>query len=178
LLRGKIKTSTMTITAAGALEAQKGSREKRAIGENLLHNGRIQDYAQGVCYDAVAFTRYMLGANIHHDDLSQISGQEWRSRFQFTEKGIQWNGAQIERGTAVGFQYIHNGEIFHAGISLGGSMVRGDNGGKLGAGWTAAGDSDLTSALELVDSEQYPKSEHVYRLKNETTLLKVWLSRL
>lgn len=178
MLRGKIKTLTMTITAAGALEAQKGSREKRTIGENLMNNARIQDYAQGVCYDAVAFTRYMLGANIHHDELLQITGQEWRSRFQFTEKGIQWDGTQIERGTAVGFQYMHNGEIFHASISLGGSMVRGDNGGKLGAGWTAAGDSDLTSALELIDSEDRPGTEHVYRIKNETSLLKVWLSRL
>ncbi|WP_256979753.1 hypothetical protein [Burkholderia sp. AU16741] len=68
----------------------------------------------------------------------------WKTRFNF-ETGNQWDErASIPAGTAVGF--ARGADVFHAAIAVGGTRIRGINGGLLGAGWLRP--VDLTRVLQ------------------------------
>jgi len=160
----------MNLSPLGANVSQRGAVERLNIGHRLLQDEGIRNYVhQGVCYDAVAFTKFLLGAPIDVNSLLNLYGPDWKPVFNFLA-GRLWLGEPIDVGTAVGFQYVHNGDIFHTSIALGGHRIRGENGHRLGNGWISIGDSDL-SRLEQV-------SRGVYRLPNENVELRVWLSFL
>lgn len=131
----------MLLTPKGAHAAQLGHMEKHTLGRNLmLGMFDINEFLQsGVCYDSVAFVRYLLGARITNDDLLRISGNDWLRKFDF-EHGSQWDGrSPIPHGTAIGFankpeqKVIHI--VFHAALAIGGTEARGVNGYRLGPGW-------------------------------------------
>lgn len=134
----------MSLKPKGAFVAQLGPVKRIIHGLNLLNNTNINLYTNGICYEAVAYTRYLLGANIPPNNLVNTNGQNWLAFFNFNA-GQQWFGGNIPQGMAVGFQTFPNGSFFHAAISLGGTTVRGVNGHLLGTGWTNAGDRDLAT---------------------------------
>ena len=126
----------MQLSEKGAHAAQLGHREKHALGERLmLGTADIREYVNGICYDAVAFARYLLGGRITIDDLLAINAQDWRRKFNF-ELGRQWDGkSPIPRGTAIGFWRQNDRQVFHAALAVGGTELRGVNGSRLGSGW-------------------------------------------
>lgn len=127
----------MELTDKGAHAAQLGHRERHALGEHLMYaGGPIDEYiGRGICYDAVAFVRFLLGARITIDELLDTSGKGWRNKFNF-ERGRQWDGrSAIPHGTAIGFWRDYDREVFHAALAIGGTQARAINGFKLGDGW-------------------------------------------
>jgi len=138
----------MNLTPLGAQVAQQGLRERRIKGRDLLSNINIDAYIhRGMCYDAVAYTRYLLEDNITPNQLITTFAQGWRRLFRF-ENGKQWRGGNIPAGIAVGFQRVGDRQFFHAAISIGNMRVRGINGGGLGDGWTNIGDRNLNTLMQ------------------------------
>ncbi|MEO7266147.1 MAG: hypothetical protein ABIW38_14615 [Ferruginibacter sp.] len=126
----------MNLTPLGAQAAMLGESEKKELA-NLLISGskNISDYTNGVCYDTVAYVRYLLNPNITPDEIIHTNGQDWNRKFDFLG-GQKWNGeSHIYSGTAVGFYRLVDNKVFHAAIGINGSEVRAVNGGPLGAGW-------------------------------------------
>ncbi len=121
---------------------QKERQRKAQLGIDLLDSKQdIGVYVKGVCYDAVAFVRYLLNPAL--EKLFQTtSGNQWANiLFQYTEVGpTVWKGEKIARGTAVGFYNMNSKKIFHAAISVGGTIVRGVNGFLLSPGWGVPAD--------------------------------------
>jgi hypothetical protein len=108
----------------------------RAITARRLIDGQddITLYVRGaLCYDAVAYVIYMLGAHIPPNALVPTTAQAWLPTLDFDD-GAVWMGAHIATGTAVGFERPATG-IFHAALAIGGTRIRAVNGGLLGAGW-------------------------------------------
>jgi hypothetical protein len=160
----------MNLTPLGAHVAQQGIPERSMVGQRLLQDDNIRNYVDGgLCYDCVVYTRFLLGANIDIPSLLNITAQDWRSQFNFSSS-MQWYGGPIEFGTAVGFEYVYNNDVFHAAISTGGYRVRGENGGKLGAGWIYPGDGDLAKLERVRDG--------IFRLPGEKMEFRVRLSNL
>jgi len=125
----------MHLTAKGAHAAQLGHPERHQLGERLMAGADAREYTDGICYDVVAFVRFLLGARISPADLASTSAQAWKLKFAF-ERGRQWDGrSPIPHGTAVGFARENDKQVFHAAIAVGGTEVRGVNGLKLGNGW-------------------------------------------
>ena len=123
----------MNLTTLGAQVAQRGIPERAAIANQLMQGTDIANYTRSaICYDTVAYVRYLLGAAINVDQLLDTSGQNWRAIFDFPS-GVQWGGGPIPNGTAVGFERVGD-QVFHAALAIGGTTVRGVNGGTLGTG--------------------------------------------
>ena len=147
----------MNLTPLGAQVAQQGPPERRTVGQSLISlvpPKPITAYVNnGICYDTVAYVRFLLGANIAPNDLLNVNGQLWAPRFN--AGGMLWHGAGITAGTAVLFRRPGTNQPFHVAISLGGLKVRGVNGNNLGAGWTPVGDCNLSTQLTCVPPGQY-----------------------
>ena len=159
----------MGVTPQGAKSAMLGNLEKQALANQLLNgNLNVEDYMQGVCYDAVAFVKYLLGGGINHNQLLDIGGQGWLPVFNFMGGNI-WVGGNIPAGTAVGFYRLVDNQIFHASISVGGTVVRGINGGLLGAGWANA-PRDLSTLA--------PDPNNNNAFIHDNTSIRVFLSNL
>jgi hypothetical protein len=126
----------MELTPLGAKTATMGAPERKQVGTKILRGEDITKYTKGaICYDTVAFVRYLLGARIAPNDLLHINGQAWKTKFAF-ESGSVWEGkSALPAGAAVGFWRLGDKNLFHASIASGASKVRGTNGGKFGAGW-------------------------------------------
>jgi hypothetical protein len=125
----------MQLTTLGAQAAMLGTTEKQILANRLISGENINPYTNGVCYDTVAYVRYLLNAQITPDELTLLQGQDWRNKFNFTH-GVKWLGmTPIPTGTAVGFFRLIDRTVFHAALGVGGSFIRAVNGGKLGAGW-------------------------------------------
>ena len=141
----------MLLTPTGAHAAQLGVQERRALADQLLAGQKnIIEFTTGVCYDTVAFIRYLLNAGITPSDLKATDGGTWKLKFAF-ERGREWDGAMaIPKGTAVGFKrpvgYTADPDkFFHAAVATGGTKVRGVNGGLLSPGWSE--EVDLRNVL-------------------------------
>jgi hypothetical protein len=137
----------MKLTKLGEQKAKLDAPKRVPFAKSLMSSkapARVEDYMAGVCYDAVAYVRYLLGANISYQQLTTTSGNDW---IPFLDQGKSWTGGAIPEGTAVVFRRPNKG-AFHAAVSLGGTKVRGINGGKLGTGWVIAGDSDISGMLK------------------------------
>jgi hypothetical protein len=147
----------MNLTALGAQVAQRGPQERNQIGMSLLGPAPppINSYIiNGICYDTVAYVRFLLGAQITPTDLVTLSGQGWGQRFNAA--GNLWMyKANIALGTAVLFRRPGTNLPFHVAISLGGLQVRGVNGNNLGAGWSPIGDCNLVSQLTPINQGQF-----------------------
>lgn len=100
----------------------------------MLGQDRIEMYMQGVCFDVVAYVRYLLGANITPTLLVDAEGEQWVPHFNFTA-GTIWQGGPIPKGTAVGFERQLDMKIFHAALGVGGAKIRGVNNFMLSPGW-------------------------------------------
>ena len=125
----------MDLTSSGIHTAMFGQREKQIVAKKLLTGEKnINEYTNGICYDAAAFLRYLLQANITPDEKVSISAQDWRNKFNF-ERGRKWVGGSIPEGTAIGFYRLVDRQVFHAAIAVGEFYIRGINGGRLGAEW-------------------------------------------
>jgi hypothetical protein len=48
--------------------------------ELMTQNVAIEEYIGGVCYDAVGFARYLLGANNSLEELITTNGQGWLTK--------------------------------------------------------------------------------------------------
>jgi hypothetical protein len=72
-------------------------------------------YIYGVCYDAVAYVRYLLNPNITPTMIADIRGNNWLAHFDFLNSPI-WTGSLIPKGTAIGFERKIDGNIFHAAL--------------------------------------------------------------
>ncbi len=171
----------MHLTPLGANVAQRGVAQRIPVAVGLLQavgNLPIANYVNGICYDAVAFVRYLLGAAITPQQLVNIAGQGWAQLFNAA--GALWLGAPIPPGTAVLFRRP-GGAPFHAAVALGppaARTVRGINGGRLGAGWTAAGDSNLTIGAGVL--MPYPQNQNIVFKYGaaQGDICEVWLSNL
>ena len=137
----------MQLTPAGAHAAQLGLPQRMAIANQLMllvGPPPITNYiTNGICYDTVAFVRYLRGAAITPVQLVTITGQNWAPLFN--AGGGLWVGGPIAAGTAVLFRRppALGGAPFHVGLSLGGTTVRAVNGNTLGAGWNPIGDCNI-----------------------------------
>ena len=158
----------MNLTPLGAQSATLGEPERKKLGSKLVKGGvNIGKMTNGVCYDAAAFTRYMLGANISPSDIETKNGQAWLSKFKF-KSGTKWNGSSgIKAGAAVGFFRMADNKFFHAAIGAGGTKVRAVNGNRLGAGW---GTVDLKALLGEPDEDG--------RFEYDRTKIEVYISKL
>jgi hypothetical protein len=142
----------MQLTAKGAHACQLGVLLKSSLADKLIGGQtNIAEYTTGICYDTVAFIRYLKGARITPDELVATSGQDWRLKFKFAEVGKPWDGrTAIPKGVAIGFYRVKpetQRGVFHAAVAIGGTSIRGVNGGLLGAGWLLAPPPDLKKVL-------------------------------
>ena len=128
------RNNDMQILAKGSHAAMLGAAERTNVAQRLM-NGQedINTYMNGVCYDAVAYVRFLLNAAITPNALIETRGQQWLPAFDFAV-GTLWMGHAIPAGTALGFQRV-GGTFFHAALAVGGTQIRGINGLLLGAGW-------------------------------------------
>ncbi len=138
----------MTLSELGAHSLMLDAPERKSIAHKLLRGDEhIVNYVRfGVCYDVVAYLRFLLDASIHPEEVISTNGQQWLEKFVFTDGDRQWTpGMNIEEGKAIGFYRHADGKFFHAAISAGDATnIRSVNGGRLGSGWM---DVDLDAVL-------------------------------
>jgi hypothetical protein len=156
----------MELHPIGAHAAQLGHRERLALSEDLMNGKDIRIYLKNcVCYDTVAFVRFLRGARISQEHLAELEGHEWEPMFNFT-MGRPWDGrSPIPRGTAVGFFRLNDRKVFHAAVAVGGARVRSLNGGLFGLTWIEA--ADLSKVLPHITNGAFA---------HEGTRIKVYLS--
>lgn len=115
-----------------ALSLSKSERKKLAFD---LLSGResVQSYTTGVCYQAVAFVRFLLG------DPIPSSETEILNNYYNINESREWNGrSYFAAGDVIVFsRRDREGWIpFHTAIATGnGCEIRGVNGHLLGTGW-------------------------------------------
>lgn len=159
----------MTLTRRGRFSSK--PIIKYFVGHHLLNRGNILNYInRPICHDAVAYTRYLLGANISRNDLVNVNGGGWLQHFDYTS-GQRWQGNIIPAGSAVGFRDLRTNIFFHSSISLGGTMVRGINGNVLGDAWRNVGDCNLVTCLIPINN-----TYRIPALNREPC--EVWISNL
>jgi hypothetical protein len=129
----------MDLTDIGAKTATAGAPEKSNMAGLLIQGNRnINEFTRGVCFDAAAYVRYLLGAAISPDQLKDLQGPDWVRLFSF-RNGTEWDGVRsIPAGSAVGFFRVPDQKIFHAAIATGNANIRAVNGLLLGNGWSLA----------------------------------------
>jgi hypothetical protein len=132
----------MNLTPQGAKVAQYGEKEKLQIAVKLLRGEvDINEYVKGVCYDAAAFVKYLLGNKLPHggrgitpETLITTSAQEWTSNLN---SDTHWkHGAAMPQGSIITFRRLIDNKVFHAAVAIGMTSIRAVNGGRLGAGWS------------------------------------------
>lgn len=139
----------MQLTSMGANLAMKSAQQRIPVATQLLNPVAplpITNFVPGNCYEVIAFTRYLLGANITPDQLATLNGQAWAPLFMNAPGGVQWHGGPIAAGTAVIFSYP-NGNPFHAAIAVGAfgatTILRSTNQPLLGGYWNQATDCNI-----------------------------------
>ena len=146
----------MYLTPLGANVAQQIVGPRNSKASNLLGFAHpvpmMNKYVGGVCYDVVAFTRYLLGAQISPNQLIDVNAQQWAQIFMRNAR--PWHGNEMPVGTAMIFCNYDNNVPFHAAIIAGylgfrSTVIRGDNGNTLGAGWVPQGDRNLADLTNL-----------------------------
>lgn len=161
----------MDLKPEAARIAQLGEAERLKYGKDVL-SGKVNigQYTKNVCYDTVAFARFLLGAKITPKELTSISAQGWLAKFKF-ESGTAWDGkSALKAGSAVGFCRTAPESrlgFFHAALAVGGSKVRAVNGLLLGAGWEEV---DLKKILGAADDKN--------QFSFDGCKLAVWISKL
>ena len=182
----------MELTPLGALTAQFGPPERLAVARKLMqaqNTDRIENYiVRGICYDAVAFVRYLLGARITPLQLISTTGKAWRPLLN--RAGNLWHGGAIASGTAVVFRRpardpVNNNPIrdpgpYHVSMALGrGCVIRGVNGGSFGLGWQSIGDGNIDIVTSRI--QPYPANQvqpTTFKWGTDPQIFDVWLSNL
>ncbi|RNA63271.1 hypothetical protein D1631_15725 [Chryseobacterium nematophagum] len=117
-----------------AMSLSKSEKKKLAFA---LLSGResVQNYTAGVCYEAVAFVRFLLGDPVPN------TNQEIRNNYLYNtfSRSNAWNGrSDFNTGDVIVFSKKEREgmEPIHTAIATGhGCEIRGVNGGMLGSGW-------------------------------------------
>ncbi|CAA7194912.1 hypothetical protein CHRY9293_01172 [Chryseobacterium potabilaquae] len=119
----------------GRAAMQLSKSKKKKLAFDLL-SGResVQNYTSGVCYEAVAFVRFLLGDSVPN------SNQEIRNQYLYDiSHSRAWNGtSDFNTGDVIIFSERRREgmEPVHTAIATGqGCEVRSVNGGLLGSGW-------------------------------------------
>ena len=126
---------------------QPGFLRRRTLRRLYSGEADVRDYTVAVCYDAVAYC-WALDDRIPLRTLEKTTGLAWIDFFGFQDKGEQWSGGEIPKGSAVGLQYADTGEFFHCTITPDdGTSVRGVNSNTTTPGWSTVFDlQDLWNA--------------------------------
>jgi hypothetical protein len=158
----------MNLTPEGAHVAMLGPHERKQHGIALIKGEQVTKHTTGaVCYDSVAYVRFLMGNGINVKELMAISGPAWRDKFKFLS-GKKWDGnASIPAGSAVGFYRLRDKQVFHAAIATGGTNIRAINGHALGLGWSQV---DLKKVLGKPDAEG--------SFDYDGTKIQVWISKI
>jgi len=143
----------MDLTPQGALAAQHDGPERLQLAARLIRGDfNINQYVTGVCYDAAAFIKYLLGNNLPHGGLGitpaqliATSGQEWIANLN---SDTRWKyRALIPPGSIITFRRLEDNQVFHAAVSIGMTSIRAVNGNLLGAAWPVP--ANLNTVLRL-----------------------------
>lgn len=158
----------MSLKPEGANVAMLPEVERRKHGLLLLKGADIRKYTGGICYDAVAYVRYLLGKGITAKEIASIQGNAWRDKLKFLS-GKKWDGsASLPAGAAIGFYRLIDHEVFHGAVAIGGTSIRAVNGHLLGAGWTDV--VDLKKVLGKPDTDG--------NFDYDRTKIQVWISKI
>ncbi len=155
------------LTPEGAKIAQLGGKELLTHGEALLSGKEnVMDYTKGVCYTAAAFAAYANGSKkISADDLASIAHDGWIKKFKALN-GKKWDGSKgISKGKIVAFYRLVDKKQFHFAVGVGGTKVRGVNGGALSPGWKEA--TDIKKVLGAPDENG--------QFDYDNTKIEVWI---
>jgi hypothetical protein len=159
----------MKLTPLGAQVLTMGDKERLAHGTKLVKGGAdINKYVTGVCYEAAAYVRALLGAKVKPNDILDVNGgPAWEKKLAFAS-GKEWDGkSAIKPGAAVGFFRVVDKKFFHAAISTGGTKIRAVNGHLLGNGWDEV---DLKKVLGTPDADK--------QFDYDRTKIKVFVSKV
>ena len=159
----------MDLKPEGARIAQLGAPERAKYGKDLVSGKvNVSQYTKNVCYDTVAFTRFLLGSSgITPKDVVTVQAQGWVGKLKF-DSGTKWDGTTaMKAGSAVGFYRVIDKRFFHCALATGGSKVRAVNGHVLGAGWEEV---DLKKILGDADKEK--------QFDFDGAKIEVWISKV
>ena len=81
----------MSLKPEGAKVAMLGEPERKKHALALLKGADIRKYTGGICYDAVAYVRFLLGKGITPTEIASINGNAWRDKLKFLS-GKRWDG--------------------------------------------------------------------------------------
>ncbi|MBE0361422.1 MULTISPECIES: urea amidohydrolase [Pseudoalteromonas] len=166
----------MNLTPEGARAAQLGGPEKLQLAGRLVRGEEdINRYVRGVCYDAAAFVKFLLGNKLLHGgagisiaQLLTTSGQGWISNLN---SDVRWNyRAHIPAGSVITFRRLIDNQVFHAAIAVGMTSIRAVNGLKLGAGWSVP--ANLSTVLRLSPNHS-ARDENVFLYDNTDIVVQI-----
>lgn len=165
----------MNLTPQGAHAAQLGGPERLKLAAKLIRGEvNIEQYVRGVCYDAAAFVKYLLGNNlpgglgITPAQLIATSAQQWVANLN---SNTHWRyRAHIPPGSIITFRRLVDNRVFHAAVATGMTSIRAINGGLLGAGWMVP--ANLNTVLKLSPNHP-PGGENVFRYDNTDIVVQV-----
>jgi len=150
----------MQLTAQGTQLTTLGRSARRNAAARLL---RGQDHIHqfikgGMCYDVAGLIKYLIVGDqrpvpsepslhtLSTEDLLDSSGAQWRVNLS---SSVLWQyGQKIAPGAILAFFRERDQCLFHFAVAIGGTQLRGENGGLLGAGWLAP--VDLMAVLKPV----------------------------
>jgi hypothetical protein len=167
----------MQLTPQGALAAQLGGPEKLQLATRLIRGeADIGQYLnRGVCYDAAAFVKFLLGNGLPHGGLGispaqllATSGQQWVANLG---SDTRWRyRSLIPAGSILTFRRLRDNQVFHAAVSIGQTSIRAINGGLLGAGWMIP--ANLNTVLKLSPNHP-PALENVFWHDNTDIVVQI-----
>ena len=158
----------MRLTPLGAQVLTMGETERHEHAKKLLKGTPIKNYTPGICYDAAAYVRALIGTGIDADDVPTVSGQAWVKKLGFNLTK-PWDGTKaLKPGQAVGFYRLIDKKFFHAAIATGSAKIRAVNGHLLGNGWVD--EVDLKHVLGKPDEHK--------QFDYDNTKIQVFLSKL
>jgi hypothetical protein len=147
----------MQLTPQGTQLTALGRVAKRNAAIRLLRGqDHIHQFVQGgVCYDVAGFVKYLIIGDqlpqpsqpdlhvISTADLLSMTQAQWRINLS---SSVLWQAGQhIAPGSVLAFFRERDSVLFHFAVATGGTKLRAENGGLLGAGWLVP--ADLSEVL-------------------------------
>ena len=164
----------MQLTQQGENAVGYEPQEKLRLAAMLIRGElEINQFVNGVCYDAAAFIKYLLSGNqlgglgITEAQLRANSGQAWIPNLN---SDTRWAyRSLISPGSVITFRRLTDNQIFHAAISIGMTSIRAVNGNLLGAGWRVS--ANLNTVLRM--SPNYSAHENVFLYDNTDIVVQI-----
>lgn len=164
----------MNLTAQGEEAIAMDALAKKSLAAKLIRGDvDVNQYTNGVCYDAAAFVKYLLGGGVDRDGtgitdqkLRAAGGPQWVAALQSDKKWAY--GQSIEAGSVLTFRRLTTGEVFHAAVAIGQTRLRGVNGLRLGAGWSIP--ADLSTVLVKCPDNPHDK---VYKYDGTSIVVQI-----